>query len=248
MQISIGNIIKGDIGAPVPKNTPILPGLIVYYNVDDVSSYDFSTTKTQLNNLAASGGYTGTIIRDSAGLYPEDVTASPSTICGYGRDSNGKFLYFTRSSSRPMINVPNSLSLTDWTVQFKVKNRGLSSSNSYYRFFGVVNYDMELVHNSGNIWFYNPSSGGWNNTGVSYPNDGKYHTFTFTYTNSPRQLNLYLDATLVYSSGSSGSSLSTSQFWVQGSQDSRQEPSYWNKFLIYDRALNQTEINNNDNI
>ena len=247
MQISIGNIIKGDNGATVPKNTPILPGLTVYYNVDDVTSYDFSTAKTTLNNLAASGGYTGTIIRDSSGLYPEDVTTSPSTICGYGKDSNGKFIYFSRGTTFPMIQVAQNLTLTDWTVQFKVKNRGIGSSNSYYRFFGVSNYNMEIVHNSGNIWFYTAASS-WVNTGISYPNDGKYHTITVTYTNSPKEINVYLDSVLSYSNNSFGISISTPQFWVQGSQDSRQEPSYWNKFLIYNRALNQTEINNNNNI
>lgn len=247
MQISIGNIIKADMGASVPKNNPIQPGLTVYYNVDDAISYDFATSKTTLNNLASGGGYQGTIIRDAAGLYPEDVSLNPSTVCGYGQDSNGKFLYFSRSTTRPMINVPQSLVLTDWTIQFKVKNRGLGSSNSYYRFFGVSNYNMELVHNSGNIWFYTSASS-WVNTGVSYPNDGKYHTITFTYTSSPKAINIYLDSVLVYTSSLFGVSINTSQFWVQGSQDSRQEPSYWNKFLIYNRALNQTEIINNNNI
>ena len=106
---------------------------------------------------------------------------------------------------------------------------------------------MEIVHNSGNIWFYTAASL-WVNTGISYPNDGKYHTITVTYTNSPKEINVYLDSVLSYSNNSYGISISTPQFLVQGSQDSRQEPSYWNKFLIYNRALNQTEINNNNNI
>jgi|TARA_R110000744_G_C19299598_1_gene555587 hypothetical protein len=249
MQISIGNIIKGNAGTFVPapdKNTPILPGMVVYYNIDDLSSYNFSSTKTTVNNLASSGGYGGNITRD-AGLYPEKVTLNPSTYCGYGTDSNGKFVYFQRGTTFPILNVNQSLNLTNWTAQFKVKNRGIFSTENYFRFLGTVNYSMELVHNSGNIWYYTTAVG-WVNTGISYPDDGNYHTITFTYTDSPKLFNIYMDSVLVYTTNLNGIGIITSKFWVQGSQDNRQDPSYFNKFLLYDRALNQTEINNNNNI
>lgn len=221
---------------------PVQTNLLVYYNIDDVNSYNFASVKTTLTNVASSGGYGGTIDL-TGGTYPQDVDDFPTTLCGYGSDSNGKFLYMTQSTNLPQIKINQTVSLTNWSAQFKVKNRG---EGNYPRFLGTRNYRMELVYRNGNIWYY---QSGWVNTGVSYPNDGNYHIITFTYQNSPKEFKIYVDGVLEYTITTKGTTLvSSSYFWIFGSQDRRQEKSYFNKFLLYSKTLTQSEININNNL
>lgn len=220
--------------------TPVQIGNVIsHFEFNDTASYNFDTSTSVVTSL--NGPNDGTI---SGVVVNSDVSTPASGQNVIGTDVNGdKEIYFWGSGSNNSIKVNTGISLTNWSAKFRTKHR-VAIGASYDRMLGTRSYYFELVfNNSSQIWFYDPTGGGWNNTGVSIPNDGEFHDLDWTYQNSPRLLTIYVDGVQVYQSSSRGRPLvSSSYYWVCGSQDSRNNLQYLNRHLLYNITLTPAEI------
>lgn len=223
---------------------PIQDQLIAHYDLDDANSYNFVSSPQVITSLT--GTNHGTIA--DAIL---DVNATPAyytdyTVNGFGTDTNGdNYLFMSGNGSTSHgsnIDVLTPINLTNWSFKIRYKHRR-AVGLAYKRFFGTVGYIMELVYNnSSELWYY---QSGWVNTGIIVPNDGQFHDIDWTYQDSPKLLTLYLDGVLVYQSNVKGVPLVSNNYWVMGSQDSRNTDSLMNKHLLYGKTLTQAEITHN---
>tara|TARA_R110000772_G_scaffold190489_1_gene301279 strand:+ start:81 stop:806 length:726 start_codon:yes stop_codon:yes gene_type:complete len=228
--------------ATSPIIPPIQSGLICDFNFNDSSSYDWFTSTSAVTSLTGTnnGVISGTVVNS-------DLTTPVGAVNVFGTDTNGdKSLYCYGSGSSNNIRVNTTVNLTNWSASFRIKHRA-NIGAGYDRMFGTRNYRMELVLNYySQIWYY---QSGWVNTGISIPNDGQFHSVDWTYQNSPRQFKIYLDGVLVYSTTAKGTTLvSSSYYWVMGSQDSRNTIQQVNRHLLYNRTLTQAEVVANLNI
>jgi len=235
------------VSTPISSDNfvPILPANVVaFFDIDNILSYDINSFN-EINTLL--GVYDGTIFGDTDNLDDPNVTPTAGNH-SYGTDTatERKFWKGAGRVANHNIKINSSINLTNWSAKYVFKHES-NVGMAYLRMLGTRNYYFELVTNRlSEIWFYDPTGGWWNNTGASIPNDGKFHDLDWTYNNSPRELNIYLNGDNIYSSTSKGRSLvSNGWWWVQGSEDNRNHNQPLNKFILYDRELTQAEIASN---
>jgi hypothetical protein len=244
-QIShIAQITSSLVGGTSSSTLPVQDQLVSYYNLDDVNSYNFTSTPQIMTSLT---GTNHGVIANAV----VDVNATPSyytdyTVNGFGTDGNGDNYIFMNGSfgsySGNNIYVSTALNLTNWSYSIKYKHRR-AVGLAYKRFLGTRNYLMELGYNNNSeLWYY---QSGWVNTGIIVPNDGQFHNIDWTYQNSPRLLSLYLDGVLVYQTSSKGVSLVSNYYHIMGSTDNSNTENLMNKNLIYGKTLTQSEIIHN---